>query len=214
MVNKNNVLLGVLSFFVLMPLMSSADLLETTLWLTPPTQTYSRGDTIHVDLYADILQEDEIFGFSFDLSFDGGTTFVSSIGVGGAYLTFDGFVANNSYFDTSLIPLFDDGDTIAGEVNVSDPLVWGDDILLGRLFFIAPITGDLGTESISIYPAPGDYGIFGGEGLLGSTALMPNSPNANIAPVPEPASIILCATGLIALIGLRRKVDVKNRKIR
>lgn len=205
--NKKIIFFGLLSLLPLTPLVSNADLVETQLWFEPVNQSYSSGDTIYVDLYADILELDAIFGFSFDLSFDGGNTFVSSVGDTGSYLTFSGFVANSTYFDTFLPPLWDDGDTIAAEVLLPDPLVWGDDILLGTFSFTSPAVGPLGVETISLYPAAGDYGIFGDEGLLGSSsALMPNNPSATVAPVPEPATMLLFGTGLTALVGLRRKV--------
>lgn len=203
---KKNLLVSAIFVGVFIPAVAGATLLETSLWFEPVDQTYSLGDTIYVDLYADILEVDAVFGFGFDLSFDGGSTFVN-IGDDGSYLTFTDFQVNTAYFqfDELFPPLWDDGDTIAGEVAFGEPDVWGDDILLGTFTFLAPVTGTIGLESIYLGPLADDYGIFGEEGLLGFTALMPNNPEATVAPVPEPATFLLFGSGLSALAALRRK---------
>jgi hypothetical protein len=46
----------------------------TQLYFDPLNQLYDLGDTLTLDLYADIDEADAIFGFGFDLSFDDGTT--------------------------------------------------------------------------------------------------------------------------------------------
>lgn len=200
----------VLTLLLLTPLASNADSVTSSLRFSPINQIYSAGDTIYVDLYADILEADAIFGFSFDLSFDGGITFISSVGDGGTYLIYSGFALNGSLFETPSLPLFDDGDSISGLVPLFDDDVWGNNIKLGTFSFSAPTSGVLGVETITLYPAVGNYGNWGEEGLIGQRAFMPNNPTVQIAPVPEPATMFLFGTGLATLFGLRRKV----RKVR
>jgi len=180
----------------------------TQLWFEPADQLYDLGDTLTFDLYADIDEEDAIFGFGFDLSFDDGTSYISGPGDGGTYLTFTEFTPNSTYFQYDLLfpPFWDDSDTIAGEVPLGNPDVWGTNTLLGTFYFEAPNSGSIGTETIYIGPAAGDYGIFGEEGLLGSTALMPNNPTASAASIPEPATLLLVSCGLVGFAGLRKKL--------
>ncbi len=195
---KKTIFFGMVSLLFLIPLTSNA----TALRLEPVNQAYDYGDTINVDLRADIDQSDAIFGFGFDLSFDGGSTFVLP-GEEGEYLTFIDFVAETSFEAPAF---WDDGDTISGEVPWGNSDVWGSNILLGTFSFTAPTVGVLGTETIALYPLEGDYGLFGEEGLIGRTALMPNNPTATMNPVPEPAAMFMFGTGLIGLLGVIRKV--------
>ena len=174
------------------------------LWFDPVDQLYDVGDTIGIALYADIDSTDAIFGFGFDLSFDSGATYISGIGDSGYHLTFTGFTANDTYFDPTLSPLWDDGDTIAGEAYFG-PDVWGMNILLGTFYFQAPGSGPIGAETIYLGPLAGDYGKLGEQGLIGSTAFMPNNPTASAAPVPVPATVLLLGSGLVGFVGLRKK---------
>jgi len=184
----------------------------TRLWLDPNTQLYDTGDTLTLNLYADIDEMDAIWGFGFDLSFDNGSSSISGPGESGSYLTFTGFTPNSAYFqyDPFFPPLWDDGDTIAGEVPFCNPDVWGENILLGDFSFDAPDSGPLGTENIYLGPLAGDYGIWGEEGLFGLSAYMPNNPTATAAPVPvptpEPGTVLLLSLGMLGVIRLRKKM--------
>ena len=77
----------------------------TALYFSGPS-SYGLGDTLNIDLLADIDSADEIFGFSFDLSFDNGASYVSSPGESGDFLTFTGFQANTILFDDPFPPLW------------------------------------------------------------------------------------------------------------
>ena len=189
--------------FVTFPVINSSA--QTALWLEPLDQLYGPGDIPTVDLRADIDVADKIFGFGFDLSFDKGTTYISVPGEGGSYLTFLNFTPNSAYFhyDVDFPPLWDDGDTIAGEVPLGEEDVWGSNILLGTFRFEAPSTGPIGIESLYLGPPEGDYGPFGEEGLLGVSAVMPLNPEATVNPIPIPAAVWLFGSSLIGLVAIR-----------
>ena len=181
----------------------------TQLWFEPAYQLYNLGDTLIIDLYADIDEEDAIFGFGFDLSFDGGATYISGPADTGSYLTFTDFTPNSILFE-SFPAFWDDGDTISGEVPWSDPDISGTNILLGAFYFDAPNFGAIGMENIYLgAPDPNDLwtpdGLFRGD-ISSPIAFMPNNPTASAAPIPEPATLLLVSCGLVGFAGLRKKL--------
>lgn len=180
----------------------------TILSLNPSDQVFNVGDTLTYDLLADIDAEDAIMGFGFDLSFDGGASFVAGPGASGSALTFESFTPNSS-LGFSYDPLFDsDEDTIGGTLELLDPDVSGTGLVLGTFTFTA-----FALNPETIFLSADDVGfIFSQEGLIpGFTAesfnsFLPNEPIAAASPVPEPATWLLLASGLIGLgFGRSRK---------
>jgi len=152
----------------------------------------SVGETFEINVIVDgvtdvdpIWGPDELLAFGFDVVYP-------------SIFTFNGATVGSSFFDDSA--LFTDTD-VAG---FAFPGIIGDDILLASLSFIAPSTA--GIFSLGIFSDLLDPN----EGLI--TWLDPQIDlttntdiNVNVAPVPEPSTLLLMATGLVGLIGFRRK---------
>ena len=216
----------ILIFLLLLAPLVAQPVFATSLWFQPSSQLYTYGSSLTVELRADIDPPDEVFGFSFDLSFDNGATFVPGPGAPGSYLTYDGFAVNSLLFDAPPPPFFDDGDGISGEVDFLSPNVWGMDLLLGTFSFSAPAAGMLGVETIYLGPGANGFvpdaiaplsinGFIDEEGLLpaaiGAFGFMPNNPIATFTPrqapppIPEPGTLLLLGTGIAGLCGYGRK---------
>ena len=205
-------LLKILCVSLLACVLNFGQAFATQIWLDPLDQLYDVGETLSVDLYANIDEADAIFGFGFDLSFDEGISYIGAPGDSGSYLTFISFVANNIYFYDSMPPLWDDGDTISGEAFVGSDDIWGSDIILGTLFFESPSSGPIGRETIYLgAPDPDDPfspdGLFRGD-VFSPLTFMPNNPTASLTPVniPEPYTALLLGIGLFSIVGLWRSL--------
>ena len=159
------------------------------IYFSPDFLTLDNTGIFYLDLYAVIPENEKIFGYSFDLSLDNGMTYINKPGDGNEIIKFISFNPNSQFFtyDELLPPLWDDGDTIAAEVPITHPDVYGE-ILLGTFIFEALMPGQ---ASIFLGPPEGNYGPFGEEGLLGDIALMPNNPTFDLIVTPEPSTIWL-----------------------
>ncbi len=174
----------------------------TSITLLPATSSVSLGETFNINISANIAPEDAIIGFGFDLRFSGS---------GG--LLFNGFTPNAPTFGIDpFLALLSDSDGILGASGgdlFTGPPVSGQDILLGALSFTST-----GYGNIVVSLTADDLDVFFTEGLipadLNLTNFMPPVPSASVDVVPEPASMLLLGSGLIALAAYGRRKFFKK----
>lgn len=183
----------------------------TSLSLESTSSNYQVGDTITFDLMADIDGDDAIMGFGFDLSLDGGVTWISA-GTSGSVLSFDSFTVNSA-LGFSYDSLYDtDSDTISGMLDLFDPDVYGDDLVLGTFSFTVFSEGSetitIGADSVGTVASL--EGLVPGYTATSAVSFFPNDISETVTvssgntTVPEPTSFLLMGLGLLAGFWRRR----------
>jgi hypothetical protein len=209
---RKNLLLYPTIVFLFLTMTSGAS--ATKIYLSPQNQDIDAGQTLSYDLFADIDETDAIMGFGFDLSLDGGHSFVPGPGYTGAFLRFDRFVPdseNGFYYE----PAFDsDGDSISGflPLTITTLDLFGTAEKLGTFEFTLIASGPfsifIGADDIGMYTSV--EGLVPGLSATSYVSFLPNNPTATATPIPEPATTALLAAGLsgLAACSRRRKANV------
>jgi hypothetical protein len=175
----------------------------------PYTLHVVEGTSFTVDLFADIPEEEAILGWDIDLLYDDtqldwtGTTVgskwnqvsIDSDGLGGLMVIPPPSIVPPPIGPPPMVP-----------PPIVPPPISGNDILLATLSFECLA---IGTSTLDIFADPLDLEGFllaSGDFLASWTS---RAATVNQVPVPEPATVLLVGSGIIALVGLRRKFRMK-----
>lgn len=175
---------------------SQAGILLPTIGFDPASQVVPVGDTVDVDLFISGLGDyaaPSLSTFDLDITYDP-TILAFDHYLLGPYL---GDISNGEALDWSW------GETIPGSVNICELSLlfeWELDALQPSSFTLATLTFDtlaVGTSSLDIgINALGDA--WGGP-------LTADVQSGSVAPVPEPATLLLLGSGVAGIFGLGRK---------
>ncbi len=184
------ILLNIAFILILFPALAHSLPLTVTVSFDILDSEIYVGDQFSVNLVADIYES--VAGFGLDLSYDTGLLDLASLPVIGPAWT----------------PLFAmDGDSLAGLAPFSFPVIGlkGLNILLATFTFDAISAGASYLNASKTlegfmegFPFPGPPGSFAGVDFRNTTVTV-----LEAAPVPEPTTLILLSTGLVALMGFR-----------
>ncbi len=200
-----------LSFVIVVMFACAGTAFATSISVTPSFQAVLVGDLVQVKLdVADIPVNTAVAGYGFRLQYDPTILTFSSVSFGDPALsTFLDY--NQGYNENySTLPSYNAVHVFGGASGILSKTeliaLQPQDITLATFFFnaVAPGTSLLHVQpGIEFLEGPNSSGSSGGPGFTSSSDIFHGS--VQVTAVPVPASLFLLASGLSALVGLRRK---------